>query len=282
MEANAPITTAEFNILNRCLDIAIAEAVSEHARMTAEARTAAEDERARKTAADTTSDEVRRLGGVMHEVRDILNTALLAFHTLKRGTVAINGSTGAVLGRSLIGLRDFVNSTLSDVRMARSHVDPQVITVTTVLNDIAEASTLHAEFHGVEFILEPVDPFLALHVDRQLVASALMNLLNNAFKFTRRGGRVVVSTRTDGDRVLIDVADECGGISPTTGDPFEAFGDRRSDDRTGLGLGLSLARKAIRAHGGDISIRNIPGTGCIFTIDLGVATAEGAGATQGT
>src|SRR5687768_11922963 len=49
MAENAAITTAEFNILNRCLDIAIAEAVTEHARITAEARTAAEDERARNT-----------------------------------------------------------------------------------------------------------------------------------------------------------------------------------------------------------------------------------------
>jgi len=47
-------------------------------------------------------------------------------------------------------------------------------------------------------------------------------------------------------------------------------GSRRS------GLGLSLARKAIRAHGGDISIRNIPGKGCAFTIEVGLVTSEGA------
>ena len=282
MAENVPITTAEFNILNRCLDLAIAEAVTEHARMTAQARTAAEDERTQKMAADTASAKVRRLGGVMHEVRDILNTALLAFHTLKRGTVAINGSTGAVLGRSLTGLHDFVNSTLSDVRMSTSQPDRQVMTVATVLNDIAETSALHAEYHGVEFVLESVDPSLTWHVDRQLVTSALMNLLNNAFKFTKPGGRIVLSTHPRGEHLFIEVTDECGGISTTKGDPFGAFTERRGSDRSGLGLGLSLARKAIRAHGGDISIRNIPGKGCVFTIEVGLVTSEGAEAIQAT
>ena len=88
MEQNAPITTDEFKTLNRCLDTATAEAVTEHARITAESRSTQESERA---------------GHVAHEARDLLNTAILAYQSLKGGTVAINGSTGAVLGRSLMG-----------------------------------------------------------------------------------------------------------------------------------------------------------------------------------
>src|SRR5688500_16503803 len=86
LDEGVQITTDEFHTLNRCLDTAIAEAVTEHARITAQSRS---------------SEDVERLGRLTHELRDTLNTALLAFHTLKRGTVAINGSTGAVLGRSL-------------------------------------------------------------------------------------------------------------------------------------------------------------------------------------
>ena len=74
----APISVEEFHTLNRCLDTAIAEAVAEHTRLTAQKRSV---------------DEVERLGQTSHELRDLLNTALLAFQTLKRGTVAINGST---------------------------------------------------------------------------------------------------------------------------------------------------------------------------------------------
>ena len=69
----------------------------------------------------------------------------------------------------------------------------------------------------------------------------------------------------------IEVEDECGGIPDTKQDPFQPFGDRRGNDRTGVGLGLSIARKAVRAHGGDIEIRNVPGKGCIFTIDIPLA-----------
>ena len=69
-------------------------------------------------------------------------------------------------------------------------------------------------------------------------------------------------------RLLIEVEDECGGIPASVGDPFQPFGERRGGDLTGLGLGLSIARKAVRANGGDIHIHNIPGKGCVFTIDV--------------
>jgi signal transduction histidine kinase len=75
--------------------------------------------------------------------------------------------------------------------------------------------------------------------------------------------------------VEIEVEDECGGIPTSEGDPFQAFGPRRGTDRTGLGLGLSIARKAARAHGGDIYTRNLPGKGCIFVIALPVADVVG-------
>jgi len=103
VERQLPITTEEFHTLNRCLDTAIAEAVTEHARLTAESRS---------------TEEIERSGQLAHELRDLLNTSVLAFETLKRGAVAINGSTGAVLGRSLLSLRNLVDNSLADIRMA--------------------------------------------------------------------------------------------------------------------------------------------------------------------
>jgi signal transduction histidine kinase len=70
------------------------------------------------------------------------------------------------------------------------------------------------------------------------------------------------------------VEDKCGGIPASNKDLFQAYGDRRGADRSGLGLGLSIARQAVRAHGGDIHVRNIPGTGCVFTIDVPLAADE--------
>jgi signal transduction histidine kinase len=68
------------------------------------------------------------------------------------------------------------------------------------------------------------------------------------------------------------VEDQCGGILKGKADPFKAFADRRQYDRSGLGLGLSIARKAVRIYGGDISFRNLPGIGCVFVIEMPLAT----------
>jgi len=117
---------------------------------------------------------------------------------------------------------------------------------------------------------------LSIDADPQLLMSAVMNLLLNAFKNTPSGGHVVMRAHAEQGRLLIETQDECGGIPPSKGDLFQAFGDRRGSDRSGLGLGLSIARKAVRAHGGEIRIRNMPGNGCVFVIDLPLASAETA------
>jgi signal transduction histidine kinase len=263
VERNWPISTQEFHTLNRCLDTAIAEAVTEHARLTAEWRSAGETE---------------RLGQVAHEIRNHLNSALLAFDSLRRGVVAINGSTGAVLGRGLLGLRDVVDSTLADIRMAALPQYREMLHLPVFLGDLAVGAALHAEYRGLTFTLAPVEQSLTVHADPHLLGSAVTNLLNNAFKFTHEGGHVRLAANECGGRVCIEVEDECGGLPAATGDPFQPFGDRRGRDRTGLGLGLSIARKAVRSHGGDITIRNEPGRGCVFIIDLpvGARAAESA------
>ena len=257
VEENVPVTTEEFHVLNRCLDAAIAGAVTEHARITAESRS---------------TGEIERSGQLAHEIRDLLNTALLAFQTLKRGAVAINGSTGTVLGRSLMNLRDLVDSTLSDTRMSANVARQERVPIAAFLAEIGLAGNLHAEFRQLQFVVDEVDPQLVVHADPQLLASAVMNLLNNAFKYTRAGGRVAIRAVRNGNRVLIEVEDRCGGIIKGKDDPFKAFTDRRRLDHSGLGLGLSIARKAVRIYGGDISFRNLPGVGCIFVIDLPLAT----------
>jgi signal transduction histidine kinase len=261
VEQEAPISVEEFHTLNRCLDTAIAEAVTEHSRATAQARSAEENE---------------RLGHAAHQLRDILNTAVLAFHALKRGTVAINGSTGAILGQSLMSLRALIDGTLSEVRLEAGKQRRARVPVVTFIDEIAASGMLHSEYRQVQFTVEPIDPALSIDADPQLLMSAVMNLLHNAFKNTPSGGRVVLRAYAEQDRLLIETQDECGGIPPSKTDLFQVFGDRRGSDRSGLGLGLSIARKAVRAHGGEIRIRNMPGVGCVFIIDVPLATYESA------
>jgi len=261
LERKAPISVEEFHTLNRCLDTAIAEAVTEHTRLTAQKWSA---------------EEVERLGHTAHELRNLLNTALLAFQTLKRGTVAINGSTAALLGRNLTSLRDLIDRMLSEVRLAAGTQRRERLAVTAFVDEIAAAGILYSEQRHIRFTLEPVDPTLAVDADPQLLASAVMNLLQNAFKHTPAGGTVVLRAQARGQRLVVEIEDECGGIPESTGDLFHPFGDRRGSDRSGLGLGLSIARKVVRAHKGDILVRNMPGKGCVFAIDVPLS-AEAVG-----
>jgi len=269
-EQHAPITVHEFQTLNRSLDTAIAEAVTEHARVSAQAMGASVAAR-QPGRGGASAGGIEQLGQTAHELRDLLNSAILAFHMLKRGIVAINGTTGAVLGRSLMSLRNIVDRTLTEVRLTAVTQRRERLPVITLLDEIAAAAVLDSDYRGIVFALEPVDPRLAVDGDAQLLSSALMNLLHNAFKYTHPGGRVVLRARAKGQRLVIEVEDECGGIPESKRDPFEAFADRRGTDRSGLGLGLSMARKAIRSHGGDISVRNMPGTGCVFAVELPLA-----------
>jgi len=89
-----------------------------------------------------------------------------------------------------------------------------------------------------------------------------------------RGGSVVLRARAEEGRLLIETEDECGGLPQGKSDLFQVFGDRRGSDRSGLGLGLSIVRKAVRAHGGEIRIRNMPGKSCVFTIEVPLAADE--------
>lgn len=96
-------------------------------------------------------------------------------------------------------------------------------------------------------------PLLAVNVDPQVLASAVTNLLSNAFKYSRAGSRVLLRVRATEGHVAIEVEDACGGFPESKSDLFERFGERRAKNRTGVGLGLSIARKAVRPQGGDIA-----------------------------
>jgi signal transduction histidine kinase len=136
------------------------------------------------------------------------------------------------------------------------------------LDELQISAAMEAKAKERDFTMSPVAAGLAVHADRQMLCSAVSDLLQNAFKFTRPGGHVLLTARAVAERVLIEIKDECGGLPPgDTEDLFHSF-EQRSSDRTGLGLGLSISRRSVEANGGKLRVRNLPGEGCIFTIDL--------------
>jgi len=248
-ESELSITTFEFRTLNACLDEAIAGAVTEYSRV-------------------REYEGTERLGHLANELRNLLNSAVLSYEVLKSGDVGIGGSTGAVLGRSLAGLQNLVDRELAVVRLGVGIHHRETVVVREFLEDVEAAATLEANARGLELSVVSIADDVTVHVDRQILASVVANLLQNAFKFTRASGRVSLRALATSDRVLIDVEDQCGGLPP--GKLTEMFGPFRQlgGDRTGLGLGLSVCDRGARVNGGEIRVHNHPGSGCIFTVDL--------------
>jgi signal transduction histidine kinase len=105
-------------------------------------------------------------------------------------------------------------------------------------------------------------------VDRELLLSALANLLQNAFKFTHLRSNVTLRALGANDRVLIEVEDRCGGLPEGVSDTMFLPFTQGGVDKSGLGLGLPICRRIVEANHGTLSVRDLPGVGCVFTIDL--------------
>jgi signal transduction histidine kinase len=253
VELGAQIATADFGMLSLCLDIAIAEAVTEYAR---------QRERA------IVEDGVKNLGFLAHELRNLLGTATLAFEALSGGSIGITGSTGRILGNSLLAMNDLVTRSLADVRIDGGVTNNDQIVVADLFAEVSIAAALKARSRDIRLTFEPVDSHVLVDGDAQIVASIVTNLVQNACKFTRAHGAVVVSTRSTVERVFIDVADECGGLPPRFLDRLFLPYEQRATDRSGLGLGLAICMKGAHAVGGDVTVHDVPGTGCIFTVEL--------------
>ena len=256
VKTNAPISTENFRTLNLCLDGAIASAVTIYGH---------ESQQSLHEAADRANE---RVGFLVHELRNLVNTATVAFEVLKTGNVGVPGSTGAVLDRSLIGLRDLIARSLNEVRMSRGVANRKRIVVSEFVEDAGAAAALAARARGVTLIVSPVQHNLAVDADQQILAAVVGNLLQNACKFTRPNTTVTLKVGATDDRVLIEVQDECGGISER--DVHELFRpfEQRGADRTGLGIGLAFSRWGAEANGGELYVRNLPDVGCVFTLDL--------------
>ncbi|MCY7318066.1 MAG: HAMP domain-containing histidine kinase [Ramlibacter sp.] len=255
-ERDAPFAVDEFRTLNRCLDNAIADAVTEYS-----------SKREATISRQQSADANERLGFLVHELRNALGTATLAMSALDLGNLTVGGATGAVLRRSLSALEMLITRSINEVKTGV--VAPrQTFSVAAYVAEAKHAAQLHAATSNCTFVVLPVDPTMLIHANRDLLLAALANLLQNAFKFTHVHTEVTLQAHGEGDRVLIEVSDHCGGL-PSGGaeNMFTPF-TQRNDDKSGLGLGLSIARQNIEADAGVLSVRDVPGTGCVFTISI--------------
>jgi signal transduction histidine kinase len=252
------IAVDEFRTFNRCLDNAIAGAVTEYAY---------------RQAAVTTEDGFQamnsRLGPLVHELRNFLHVATYAVKAIKAGSVGMSGATGGVLDRSLQGMRNLIDRSLAEVRVTAG-LPPRLkaVRLADFLSEVAATSSLDPLARECRFSMSPVNQNIEVLVDPEMLAAAVGNLLQNAFKFTKRGSEVHLHTRIMADRLLIEVEDHCGGLPPGSPEKLLLPFIQNGEDRSGLGLGLDICRRSVEANKGILGVRDVPGSGCIFTIDL--------------
>lgn len=214
------------------------------------------------------------LRAISHDLRTPLTSISGNADMLLRGAVPQEEQQhlyGSIYDDS-IWLINLVENLLSITRMddssIRLNLKPELIT--DVVESALSRLGRRAEQHEIHVAIE--NDLLMANMDAPLIVQVLLNLLENAIKYTPAGSRITLSAKEDGGLVCISVSDDGLGISDENKahvfDLFYTSAGMRGDARRGLGLGLSLCRAIISAHGGEISVSdNIP-HGSVFAFTL--------------
>jgi signal transduction histidine kinase len=252
-EVGHDIATSDFEVFNRVLDVAIAESVTAH-------------ERERTT--DATERENERIGALAHELRNALAAAAMSLTVIKKGTVGTRGATADVLDRSLTLMGTMIDRSLAEVRLRTDpRPVPERFRLADALDQIGATVRHDLERRNLDFVVE-IDRDLEIETDRQFLTSAVSNLVQNALKYTRPRSLVSLRGRRTDDRLVIEVEDKCGGLPPGKIDELFRPFVRGKHQSPGVGLGLSIAMRAIKAISGGIRVHDLPGKGCIFIVEL--------------
>lgn len=169
-------------------------------------------------------------------------------------------------------LINLVENLLSISRIENGRMDLHLSL--NVISDVIEEALKHVDRNIKEHTLRVVDSgeVLLAKIDPGLISQVLINLINNAVKNTPAGSEIVVSTAREGAAVKVSVSDNGPGITddmkPHIFEMFYTGMNRVADGRRGLGLGLSLCKSIIEAHGGKITLEDNTPSGCRFTFIL--------------
>jgi two-component system phosphate regulon sensor histidine kinase PhoR len=227
------------------------------------------------------------VANVSHELRTPLAAVMGALETIG-GTdpdpaelarfLDIANRNAARLQAIVVDLLD-----LSSIEAQGDRMPLEAVRVESPLRTAASALSGEAETKGVKLVLPPLLPHpVYVNGNAQRLEQVFTNLLENALKYTPRGGRVNVSVRPGMREVAVDVEDTGMGIPE--GDltrVFERFYrvDRsRSRDMGGTGLGLAIVKHVVRAHGGQVTVKSKEGVGSTFTVTLPVYAESDKGA----
>ena len=149
-----------------------------------------------------------------------------------------------------------------------------------LVDDAISEALLHINRKSVEHSIsvENKDEFLLAKMDARLIVQVIINIIDNAVKYTPKGSHIVIKTERVGDKAVISISDDGDGIpdelKPRIFDMFYSGANQIADSRRSLGLGLSLCKSIILAHGGEISVSDNLPHGTIFTFTLPVGEVK--------
>ncbi len=214
-------------------------------------------------------EEAARLGFLIHDLRSALARVFAARALMRKSA----GGADALLDRSLDHMRMMLERAYAGVRLQKARPAlARPVSVLEAASDVAAGAVNDARRKGVTLSVR-VAPRLVVDADAQYLESALTSLVQNAIKFTKPGGSVSLRGFEKEGAVVLEVQDQCGGLPGGAIDElFDVF-MQKGPERSGLGLGLALARRAVGLNNGRLTARDIPGRGCVFAIALPVSRA---------
>ena len=225
------------------------------------------------------------LATLAHELRNPLAPLRTALDLLQRAPddPRVTASARDVMGRQLTQLVRLIDDLLDLSRVSRGLIELRrsVVPISVVVDDAVETSRPLIEASGHALSVAVPGDALLVDVDPTRLVQVLANLLNNAAKFTPRGGRIEITATRDGEAgVAVTVRDTGQGISPDMldriFDMFTQVGRQHTHTGGGLGIGLTLVRRLVEMHGGQVEARSGgPGTGSAFIVRLPLAAARG-------
>jgi len=221
----------------------------------------------------------RFLANVSHELRTPLNAIIgfsdmLSSEELCPTDPAKVREYAAIVRNSGQHLLEVVNTILdmSKIESGNYDMDAEPFAIAQMVEQTCDMVRLRAESNNVTLVRQ-LDPNLVeMNADKRSVKQILLNLVSNAVKFTPAGGSVQVSTRPDGNHILLEVADNGIGIDAKDlnrlGSPFFQASASHSRSHEGTGLGLSVVRGLVGLHNGRISVESEVGRGTRVTVRL--------------
>lgn len=223
------------------------------------------------------------VSNVSHELRTPLALIRLYAETLELGRITTQEKKDEyyrIIRKESERLTALINNILdfSRIEAGRKEYDFRETDVAELVRSTLDAYRYQIEQQGFEFE-EKIDTNIPpMHVDREAIARALVNLVNNALKYSSDEKFICVKLYRTNGTLKLEVADKGIGITRREqAKIFEKFyrtGDPLVHNTRGSGLGLSLVRHITHAHGGEVEVESTPGKGSKFTVSLPLAAAE--------